>query len=77
MDESKPEMWIGIDADKESHRVHILDDVGAELLSRRVYNDEAQISLGSSTRFSTSLTRSSGPLTSPQVARGAASWTVA
>jgi transposase len=36
--------WAGVDAGKESHWVHVLDASGRELFSRRVENDEADIS---------------------------------
>jgi transposase len=37
--------WAGIDAGKESHWAHVLDDAsGSELFSRKVENDEADIS---------------------------------
>jgi transposase len=36
--------WAGIDAGKEFHWAHVLDASGKELLSRRVENDEADIS---------------------------------
>jgi Transposase len=37
--------WAGIDAGKEIHWAHVLDASGARLLSRRVENDERDISL--------------------------------
>ena len=37
------EAWAGVDAGKEFHWAHLLDDSGTELLSRRVENDEADI----------------------------------
>jgi transposase len=37
-------VWAGIDAGKESHWAHVLDTSGRELLSRKVENDEADIS---------------------------------
>ena len=37
-------VWAGIDAGKEFHWAHVLDASGMELLSRRVENDEADIS---------------------------------
>jgi transposase len=37
-------IWIGIDAGKEFHWAHVLDDSGMQLLSRRVENDEADLS---------------------------------
>ncbi len=36
--------WLGLDAGKESHWAHMLDASGAELLSRKVENDEADLS---------------------------------
>jgi transposase len=36
--------WLGVDAGKESHWAHMLDASGTELLSRKVENDEADIS---------------------------------
>jgi transposase len=36
--------WVGIDVGKEFHWAHVLDVSGTELLSRRVENDEADIS---------------------------------
>ena len=36
--------WVGVDAGKEFHWAHVLDASGRELLSRRVENDEADIS---------------------------------
>jgi transposase len=35
--------WAGVDAGKEFHWAHVLDDSGRELLSRRVENDETDI----------------------------------
>ncbi len=37
-------VWAGIDAGKEFHWAHVLDASGRELFSRRVENDEADIS---------------------------------
>ena len=37
-------VWVGIDAGKEFHWAHVLDASGTELLSRRVENDEADVS---------------------------------
>jgi transposase len=37
-------VWVGIDAGKEFHWAHILDASGTKLLSRKVENDEADIS---------------------------------
>jgi transposase len=36
--------WVGVDAGKEFHWAHLLDASGKELLSRKVENDEADIS---------------------------------
>jgi|SRR3954447_10864688 len=36
--------WAGIDAGKEFHWAHVMDALGRELLSRKVENDEADIS---------------------------------
>lgn len=36
--------WTGVDVGKEFHWAHLLDDSGTEILSRRVENDEADIS---------------------------------
>ena len=36
--------WVGIDVSKEFHWVHVLDTSGKELLSRKLENDEADIS---------------------------------
>jgi transposase len=36
--------WAGIDAGKEMHWVHVLDASGEKLLSRKVKNDEADLS---------------------------------
>jgi transposase len=36
--------WLGVDAGKESHWAHMLDASGTELLSRRVENDEVDLS---------------------------------
>jgi transposase len=38
-------VWAGIDAGKEVHWVHVLDASGTEILSRKVKNDEADLSL--------------------------------
>jgi transposase len=38
------DVWVGVDAGKGFHWAHVLDDSGAELLSRRVENDEADLS---------------------------------
>ena len=37
--------WAGIDAGKEVHWAHVLDASGAQLLSRKVENDEGDLSL--------------------------------
>ncbi len=36
--------WVGIDVGKEFHWAHVLDASGRELLSRRLENDESEIS---------------------------------
>ncbi|MCA1837881.1 MAG: IS110 family transposase, partial [Actinobacteria bacterium] len=36
--------WLGLDVGKEFHWVHILDASGTKLLSRKIQNDEADIS---------------------------------
>jgi hypothetical protein len=36
--------WLGVDAGKESHWARMLDASGTELLSRRVENDETDLS---------------------------------
>jgi Transposase len=36
--------WAGVDAGKEFHWAHVLDASGTELLSRKVENDEADLS---------------------------------
>ena len=36
--------WAGVDAGKEFHWAYVLDASGRELLSRKVENDEADIS---------------------------------
>ena len=36
--------WLGVDAGKESHWAHMLDASGTQLLSRRVENEEADLS---------------------------------
>jgi predicted RNase H-like nuclease len=36
--------WVGIDVGKEFHWVHVLDTSGKELLSRKLENDEIEIS---------------------------------
>ncbi len=40
---SSSKAWAGIDVGKEFHWAHVLDASGAELLSRRVENDEADL----------------------------------
>ena len=35
--------WVGVDAGKEFHWAHVLDDSGRELLSRKIENDETDI----------------------------------
>ena len=35
-----PEIWAGVDIDKEHHHCVVIDAHGARLLSRRVLNDE-------------------------------------
>lgn len=37
--------WVGIDVGKELHWVHVLDTSGRELLSRKLENDETDISV--------------------------------
>jgi hypothetical protein len=37
------EAWAGVDAGKEFHWAHVLEDSGRQLLSRKVENDEADI----------------------------------
>ncbi len=37
-------VWVGIDVGKEFHWAHVLDTSGRELLSRKLENDEADIS---------------------------------
>ena len=44
--------WAGVDAGKEFHWAHVLDASGRELLSRKVENDEADISKLIEMRFS-------------------------
>ena len=36
--------WTGIDVGKEAHWAHVLDAAGRKLLSRKVENDEADLS---------------------------------
>ena len=48
MDEAsfaKTKVWAGIDAGKEAHWAHVLDASGTQLLSRKVENDEADLSV--------------------------------
>jgi transposase len=45
MDNAEPKVWVGVDAGKEVHWAHVLDASGTQLLSRRVENDEADLSL--------------------------------
>jgi hypothetical protein len=52
--------WAGVDAGKEFHRTHVLDASGAELLSRKVENDEADILRLIDEALSPSPRRSSG-----------------
>ena len=35
--------WVGVDAGKEFHWAHVLDDSGRQLLSRKIENDETDI----------------------------------
>jgi hypothetical protein len=37
------EAWAGLDAGKEFHWAHVLEDSGRQLLSRKVENDEADV----------------------------------
>ena len=37
-------VWVGIDAGKEVHWAHVLDASGTKILSRRVENDESDLS---------------------------------
>lgn len=37
-------VWAGIDAGKEAHWAHVLDASGTKILSRRVENEEADLS---------------------------------
>ena len=37
--------WVGVDAGKEFHWAHVLDASATELLSRKVQNEEADISM--------------------------------
>ena len=45
MDEARSRVWAGIDAGKEFHWAHVLDASGEKLLSRKVTNDEADLSV--------------------------------
>lgn len=36
--------WVGVDVGKEFHWAHVLDASGRELLSRKLENDEIEIS---------------------------------
>jgi len=45
MDNAEPKVWVGVDAGKEVHWAHVLDVSGTQVLSRRVENDEADLSL--------------------------------
>jgi transposase len=44
MEVAVDKVWVGIDAGKEFHWVHVLDASGRELLSRKLENDETEIS---------------------------------
>jgi transposase len=44
MEERPLNAWVGVDVGKEFHWAHVLDASGRELLSRKVENDEADIS---------------------------------
>jgi transposase len=44
MDEAQPKVWAGIDAGKEVHWAHLIDASGEQLLSRKLTNDEADVS---------------------------------
>ena len=52
--------WVGIDVGKEFHWAHALDALGRELLSRKLENDEADVSPSSSMRPSPWQRKSSG-----------------
>jgi transposase len=43
MDARHPDAWVGIDAGKEFHFAHVMNASGAELVSRRVENDEGEL----------------------------------
>ena len=43
MDKAESKVWAGIDAGKEVHWAHVLDASGAQLLSRKVANNEADL----------------------------------
>ena len=36
--------WVGVDVGKEFHWAHVLDNSGREILSRKLENDEVDIS---------------------------------
>src|SRR5215210_2609669 len=44
MGKTMGKVWAGVDAGKEFHWAHLLDASGRELLSRKVENDEADLS---------------------------------
>jgi transposase len=44
MDEARPKAWAGVDAGKEFHWAHVLDASGEKLFSRKVTNDESDLS---------------------------------
>jgi Transposase len=44
MEVAVDKVWVGIDAGKEFHWVHVLDASGRELFSRKLENDETEIS---------------------------------
>ena len=44
MEERPLNAWVGVDVGKEFHWAHVLDASGRELLSRRIKNDEADLS---------------------------------
>src|SRR4051812_19475971 len=64
----------GIDVGKEAHWAHVLDASGRKLLSRKVENDEADLSPSSSTKPSPSLRRLSGPSTSQAAGQHYSCW---
>jgi hypothetical protein len=53
--------WVGVDAGKEFHWVHVLDASGRELLSRKVQNDEADVLAPTEEALSFAKERLSGP----------------